>query len=205
MRVEHNQFYAPFVAFKSDPWLWDILVTGSGAVTETFDLGGLPGDVSGTVPVRVGVVGATKHPHRVVASLNGYALGATDFDGLAMAWVAGEVPAEALRTAGNELTLEYEAVLASDDDVGLAFLDVVDFDFAPTRGETSYELAPFDRRLPALKGKNYLIVTHALFRAQAERIAALKAAEGFSRWWWTWSARTTASPPASSRPRRCAG
>jgi hypothetical protein len=179
-RVEPNQLYAPFVAFEADPWVWDILVTGMGSVAEYFDLPGAAADTDAMVPVRIGFAGGSKHAHRITAALNGYPLGSADFDGLEMAWVSGEVPGAALRPAGNELTLSYDADLASEEDVGLAFLDLVEVGLPPARGDAAFELLPYDPRLPSFSGKNYLIVTHALFRDQAERLALLKAGEGLS-------------------------
>jgi len=177
-RVERNLWWAPFLTREADPWIWDIFSTGMGPVIESFDLAGLPAGLHGEVPVRVGLVGRTDHTHRVWATLNGLPLGDVRFQGETMAWVSGHFPAAALRPTGNELTLTYEADLASAEDVGLVFLDVVDIGIRPVLGEASYELSGFDSSLPSFEGKNYLIVTHGLFRRQADRIAELKAAEG---------------------------
>ncbi|MCX5733195.1 MAG: C25 family cysteine peptidase [candidate division NC10 bacterium] len=178
-RVERNLLWAPFLTWKADPWIWDILSTGMmGPVIESFDLAGLPARLHGEVPVRVGLVGATNHTHRVWATLNGLPLGEVSFKGETMAWVSGHFPAAALRPTGNELTLTYEADLASTEDVGLVCLDVLDIGIRPVLGGAGYELSGFDTSMPSFEGKNYLIVTHELFRRQAERIAELKSAEG---------------------------
>ena len=177
-RVEHNVLWAPFLPREADPWIWDIFATGMGPIIETFDLPGLPIGLGGDVPVRVGLVGVTSHTHRVRAWLNGLPLGDASFQGGTMAWLAGQFPAAVLRPSGNELSLTYEADPNSAEDVGLVSLDVVDIGVRLLPGEASYELSGFDASLPSFGGKNYLIVTHELFRPQAERIAALKAAEG---------------------------
>jgi hypothetical protein len=177
-RVERNVVWVPFLVQGADPWIWDYLTTGMGPVIETFDLPGLPAGLSGDVPVRVGLVGRTNHTHRVWANLNGVDLGMVRFQGETMAWLSGQVPATVLSLTGNELTLTYEADLSATGDEGLVFLDVVDLGVRLVPGTPSYELVGFDPSLPSFGGTNYLIVTHALFRSQAERIAALKAAEG---------------------------
>ena len=177
-RVEQNQLWAPFLPREADPWIWDYLTTGMGPVIEPFDLSGLPAGLHGDVPVRVGLVGATNHTHRVWAKLNGVDLGMVRFQGETLAWLSGQFPAAVLRPTGNELTLTYEADLSAMEDEGLVFLDVVDIGVRLVPGTPSYDLAGFDPSLPSFEGKNYLIVTHALFRSQAERIGAVKAAEG---------------------------
>ena len=177
-RVEQNLLWAPFLPREADPWIWDYLTTGMGPMIEPFDLPGLPAGLHGNVPVRVGLVGATNHTHRVWAKLNGVDLGMVRFQGETLAWLAGQVPAAVLRPTGNELTLTYEADLGATEDEGLVFLDVVDIGIRLIPGTPSYDLAGFDQSLPSVEGKNYLIVTHALFRSQAERIGAVKAAEG---------------------------
>jgi hypothetical protein len=144
-----------------------------------FDLP--PAPAAGTpVAVRVLVVGLTDHAHTVEAAINGAVVGRARFAGQAMAEILGEVPAEALRAAGNELTLAYGAAVNGPDDVGLAVLDRVEVGLtreAPA-GPATHALAPYDATLPHLDGVSYLIVTHGRFKEQAERIAALKLAEG---------------------------
>jgi hypothetical protein len=178
-RVERNLWWMPPLMQAADPWIWDILSTGMvGPVIESFDLAGLPAKLRGQVPVRVGLVGATNHTHRVWATLNGLPLGEVSFKGETMAWVSGHFPAASLRPTGNELKLTYEADLASAEDVGAVCLDVVDIGIQLTPGDASHALSEYDASLPSFEGKNYLIVTHELFRRQAERIADLKSAEG---------------------------
>jgi hypothetical protein len=48
----------------------------------------------------------------------------------------------------------------------------------PSLAPAAYELSPYDAHLPSGLEADYLIVTHGDFRAQADQIAALKAAEG---------------------------
>jgi hypothetical protein len=178
--IEQDNLYAPFLAREADPWIWDFLVADAPAGPFTFDLP--PAPAAGTpVGVRVVVAGLTDHPHEVVASLNGVAVGRARFTGRVMAEVLGTVPAEALRTSGNELTLTYNAETSGPDDVGLAVLDRFEVGVArgPAAGAAAYTLSPYDAALPDVARVNYLIVTHDLFRPQADAIAALKAAEGF--------------------------
>ena len=177
--IEQNSLYAPFLAREADPWVWDFLVSDTMAGPYAFDLP--PAPAPGTsVAVRVLVVGLTDHGHTVEAALNGVVVGRVRFAGQALAEILGEVPAEALRAAGNELTLSYGASVVGPDDVGLAVLDRVEVGLPrePATGSAGYDLAPYDAALPALDGVTYLLVTHARFREQADRIAALKAAEG---------------------------
>ncbi len=177
-RLERNVLWAPFLPREADAWIWDIIATGTDPVIETFDLPGLPAVLGGDVPVRVGLVGVTNHTHRVRAWLNGQSLGEVSFQGETMAWLSGQFPAALLRPTGNELTLAYETDPSAGEDVGLVCLDVVDIGVRLLTGQASYELSGFDAGLPSFAGKDYLIVTHELFRPQAERIAALKEAEG---------------------------
>ena len=177
--VERNVLYAPFLPREADPWVWDFLLAGSPAGPYTFELP--PAPAAGTpVGVRVIVTGLTEHAHVVEAALNGVAVGRVGFTGQAMAEILGHVPAESLRASGNELMLTYAAETTDPDDVGLAVLDRVEVGVArgPVAGPAAYTLSPYDTTLPAIGDVDYLVVTHELFRAQAEAIAALKAAEG---------------------------
>jgi hypothetical protein len=98
-----------------------------------------------------------------------------------MAEILGQVPAESLRASGNELTLAYTAETTDPDDAGVAVLDRLDVGVpqGPAPGAAAYELSPYDATLPDVGEVNYLVVTHELFRAQADAVAALKAAEGY--------------------------
>jgi hypothetical protein len=177
--IERDLLYAPFLPREADPWVWDFLVSGTPAGPYTFDLP--PAPATGTpVGVRVIVTGLTHDAHSVQAALNGVTIGRVDFQGAALAEILGHVPAESLRASGNELTLAYTGVSEIPDAVALAVLDAVEVGVArgPVSGTAAYELSPYDATLPDVGEVNYLVVTHGLFRAQADAVAALKAAEG---------------------------
>jgi hypothetical protein len=178
--LEQDSLYAPFLPRDADPWIWDFLVSGSPAGPYLFDLPPAPAAGS-PVGVRVLVTGLTDHVHTVEAALNGLTIGRVGFTGQAVAEILGSVPAETLRATGNELTLAHTAETSAPDDVGLAVLDRVEVGVArgPISAPAAYELAPYDATLPDIGEVNYLVVTHALFRAQADAVAALKAAEGY--------------------------
>ncbi|HEV7500013.1 MAG TPA: C25 family cysteine peptidase, partial [Vicinamibacteria bacterium] len=184
VRIEQNVFNAAFVAQGADPWIWDLLVSGSPAGPYTFDLPGLR-PAGGAVPVRVGVIGGSDHAHTVQAFINGQSAGTVTFKGKKAVMLEGTVRASALRASGNELSLTYTAAGASDDDPGLVFLDVLDLGVAlapPTTPVSIDEIVAYDSSLPAGAGADYLIVTHADFMDQARRIADLKEAEGHRTW-----------------------
>jgi PAS domain-containing protein len=178
--VEQDSLYAPFLPREADPWIWDFLVSGSPAGPYLFDLPPAPAAGS-PVGVRVLVTGLTGHVHTVEAALNGVAVGRVTFTSQAAAEILGSVPAESLRATGNELTLTHTAEASVPEDVGLAVLDRVEVGVArgPATAPVSYALSPYDATLPDIGEVNYLVVTHALFRAQADAVAALKAAEGY--------------------------
>jgi hypothetical protein len=180
VRVEQDMFFAPFVTPGMDPWVWDFLSTAFPTGPETFDLPGLvsPGSA---VRVRIGLLGATDHRHSVAAEINGVPVGQVEFQGKIPALLLGSVPGSALRAAGNELKLTYQAAGSTADAPGLVFLDVLDLGvvLAPPSGPvTVNEVVAYDPRLPSLRGAEYLIVTHGAFLEQAERIAELKRQEG---------------------------
>jgi hypothetical protein len=176
--VQQDVLYAPFLPHEADPWVWDFLVSGSPAGPYAVDV---PAVAPGPVPVRVIVVSLTDHEHTVEASLNGVAIGQVQFSGQAVAEIFGEMPAGAVHAGTNELTLAYAASASDPDDVGLAVLDRVELGVPRPRPQApvAYALSPYDPVLPRTAGADYLIVTHQRFRAQADQIAALKAAEGF--------------------------
>ena len=191
-RIEKSYLYDSRIPFGSDPWLWDALLADAGTwpypwwgpEVGRFDLPTLAAGAAGDVPVRVQLLGFSKHDHRVDARLNGVFIGSVAFRGtFTRATISGHVPASALRAAGNELTMEYFPSQIPDGDphewatVGIDFLDLD----MPTRAPSPTSIASLDRydpTLPSMRGAHYLIVTHPLFRAQADRLAALKQAQG---------------------------
>src|SRR5262249_31724291 len=128
------------------------------------------------------LVGGSPHTHVVEASINGYPVGTVTVKGAVAAKLVGSVPASALAAAGNRLELTYTiAAPASDDDVGLMFLDVLDLGVPvapPTDRVPLDRVVPYDPSLPPNAGADYLIVTHGAFAEQARRVAALKEADG---------------------------
>ena len=184
VRVEQNVFNAAFIAQGADPWVWDLLQSGTPSGPYAFDLPGLVAGAA-SVPVRVGLVGGSDHAHTVQAFINGQAAGTVTFQGKKAVLLEGMVPAAALRESGNELSLTYTTAPASDDDPGLVFLDVLDLGVsvaASTEPVPLEGIEAYDASLPAGAGADYLIVTHAAFSDQARRIAALKEAEGHRTW-----------------------
>jgi uncharacterized repeat protein (TIGR01451 family) len=188
IRAQKNTFYEPHIAFGHDPWLWDVVYLGPPAWPYTpgmgtFDLPNLAPGLSGDIPVRIELVGGTEHVHHVEAYINGYSVGGATFSGAVWTTLSGQVPAAALLATGNELTLDYvPSVLGSGPPVdsaavGLNFVEVV----APTAGvpaSAAVRIAPYNATLPSFAGVQYLIVTHEQFRPQADRMAALKQAQG---------------------------
>ena len=71
----------------------------------------------------------------------------------------------------------------------MAYLDYLDLAVptTPSTADASWTLSAYRRLLPALRGVEYLVVTHPLFRAQADRVAAAQGRRGPAR-------------PSSSRP-----
>jgi hypothetical protein len=181
LRVEENHFFAPFIARNGDPWIWSYLSTWFPPDPLSFDLpaAGLP--VSGSVPVRIGVSGGSDHHHTIEAWLNGQRIGQVSFAGKSVAEIRGVLPAESLRPGGNQLTFTYSANVAGPDDGALAFVDIVDLGFRPLSPTTPVavrRIAPYDPELPSgLAGTDYLILTHPLFAAAADRIATVKGKE----------------------------
>ena len=81
-RVERNSFFVPSAPPGDDPWLWDLLI-GDGSpwpypwdpTIGEFELPGLPGGLSGPVPVRIRFAGASSHTHTIEARINGEPVG----------------------------------------------------------------------------------------------------------------------------------
>jgi hypothetical protein len=188
-RVERDQLYIPSLPAGADPWQWDILFSGwpwpdpgydpTAGNFDLPDLGHLP---PGPVAVQLRVVGYTHHRHSVTASINGLPVGSVTFDGAVPALLTGAVPAEALRAAGNQLTLDYlgTPLPGSPATDAFAYLDYVDIGVPVTTltRRAAFTLSPWRPLLPSLQGVDYLIVTHPLFRAQADRIGAAKTGSG---------------------------
>jgi Peptidase family C25 len=108
------------------------------------------------------------------------AVGSVTFEGVGLALLEGEVPAEALLRHGNQLELDYEADVSDPEtEYGMVYFDHLDFVYLrePSRSPVAFELLPWspDVRMP---GADYLIVTHADFAEAAGRIARAKGAEG---------------------------
>jgi hypothetical protein len=188
VRVERNAIYVPNAPEDADPWTWDLLF-GDGSpwpyaydpAAGDFDLPSLREDAAGRVAVRLRVVGRSPHRHTIEARVNGVAVGSLVFEGAVPAVLEGELAPGVLRRFGNQLGLTYSAETSGPDDLGLVYLGGLDLG-APT-GPPASPVAPralsgFDSRLPALGNADYLIVSHGSFRAAAERVAALKEAEG---------------------------
>jgi len=185
-RIEQTRIYAPNAPQGSDPWLWDLL-WGDGSAwpyawdpdAGRFDLPGLAAG-SGDVAVRVRLVGRTAHRHSVDASINGVFVGRVEFEGAVPALLEGRIPASALLPAGNTLGLTYYAD-AEPDEVGLAYLDHAELGVPvapPDEPVAPDAVVAFDESLPSIGGVEYLVVTHPLFAAQAQRIADLKTRDG---------------------------
>ena len=131
--------------------------------------------------MRVRVVGGSEHTHSLTASINGVPFGHLEFTGLSTALLTGELPAAALLPVGNILTLDYETAPGRPG-LGLVYLDCLDLGVAvaATQVVSPDRIAGYDPTLPSLQGVQYAIVTHPLFRPQADAIAALKQAQGFT-------------------------
>ena len=164
--------------------MWDLLF-GDGSswpydwwnpTLGDFDLPRL-GQGTGNARARVRLLGWTDQEHSVEAFVNGVSLGSLTFSGAVPAVLEGEVPLDVLRPQGNQLSLRY----TSGDGQGLVYLRSLDLEvpLEASRESVAYTLGGYDPRLPAAEGVEYLIVTHAAFQAQADRLASLKRAEGY--------------------------
>ncbi len=188
-RVERDSIYN--ATFIGDRWLWDLLI-GDGTTwpypewdptAGRFDLPRLASAGPGLVPVKIKLVGASDTSHQVSARINGVDVGSSTFAGLAPGVIEGSVPLGSLRASGNELALTYSARNAdgTPSDSGYVYLDYVDLEapmIPPASTALVTDIRAYESDLPSFGGVRYLIVTHPLFRAQADRLAALKTAEG---------------------------
>ncbi len=189
-RAERQQLYVPSLPAGADPWQWDVLFSGEAwpnpaydPAAGDFDLPRLAPGAAGPAAVRLRVVGYTRHRHSLTATVNGFAVGSLSFDGAGPALLTGTVPAEALRAAGNRLEIAYQGTALADSPEGDAFAYVDFLDVAAPRSAApaaDFALAPWNPTLPSLRGVEYLVVTHPLFRAQADRIASEKARAGLA-------------------------
>jgi hypothetical protein len=184
-RVEREVLYVPSLPASADVWQWDALFPGQpwpdpsfDPTAGDFDLPGLAPGATGPVELRVRLVGHTTDRHSFTVSINGQPVGSLSIEGAGPALLVGTVPAESLRATGNTLAIEYQAAALGDGEP-LAYLDYVDIQLpAPTAGPAAFALEPWSPTLPSLAAVEYLVVTHPLFRAQADRIAAVHAGAG---------------------------
>jgi len=184
-RVGKHLVYAADAPPGTDPWLWDVVFADGSTWPDsswdpeagTFDLPGLNPGEDVAAKARLRLVGASDHTHVVDAWINGRSLGSVQFEGRSVAFLEGL--AGGLSASGNRLSLTYRTEDGSSE--GLVLIDHLDLAVAPAPAEgpaTVEDISAFDRTLPNLRGVSYLIVTHAAFAAQAERLAALKRDEG---------------------------
>ena len=178
--IEQNVLYAPFLPREADPWVWDFLVSGSPAGPYAFDLP--PAPAAGTpVGVRVIVSGLTDGDHAVEAALNGVVVGRAGFDGPVHGrdpgHRAGRVAAGRRQRADPDLHGEH--FRSRRRRAGRAGPPGGRSRARPGRpGRRRMRCRPTMRRCPSSATWTTSIVTHELFRPQADAIAALKAAEG---------------------------
>ena len=187
LRVERSTLYLASAPLGTDPWLWDEVGYDSPSWPSfdpeagSFALPALA-DMPELVPVRLRVLGYGPYRHELHAAVNGVAIGSLVVEGTTAGLLEGVVPRSALHTgpgSRNELTLSY-ASDAPQSGLGWAYLDHLDLQAtaAPSGASALTRLGPWNPRLPALTGCSYLVITHPLFAAQAERLAELKRAEG---------------------------
>jgi hypothetical protein len=188
-RVERNSFFVPSAPQGDDPWLWDLLI-GDGSPWPypwdpqigEFALPGLPGGLSGPVAVRIRFAGSSAHTHTIEARINGQPVGTLTFVGEGAGILMGEVPGEALLESGNQLTLVYTADASDPSDIGFVYLNHLELALPepPLADVAPLAVLPYDPNLTkAARRADYLVLTHPAFEEQAERLAALKGAEGF--------------------------
>ena len=171
----------------SDPWVWDLLFSDAGEWPYEYDQGAgtfdLPNLPSGgpVVQLRLHVHGRTDHQHAVEARINGALVGTASFAGKASALIEGAISSDVLRPTANSLTLTYTATGGNPAVVGLLYLGDLEMSLpedlsAPAQVD---RISSYDPALPAmLRDPDYLIVTHELFRDQADRLADIKRTEG---------------------------
>jgi hypothetical protein len=181
VRVERNQYYAAYLPQDADPWIWDLVISGTPAGPWPFDLPGLVPGQSGTARMRLRVVGGSDHTHSLTAYINGVPFGHLVFTGQKSALLKGRLPAGTLLPAGNVLTLDYTTT-GGPEGPGLVYLDCLDVGVAVSITDVVApdRIAGYDPTLPSLQGVDYTVVTHALFQPEADAIAALKQAQGFT-------------------------
>ena len=183
-RVARYGLYLARAPEDVSPWMWDLLF-GDGSswpydwwdpTLGDFDVPRL-GQGTGNARARVRLLGWTDQEHTVEAFVNGVSLGSLTFSGAVPAVLEGEVPLDVLRPQGNQLSLRY----TSGDGQGLVYLRSLDLEvpLEASRESVAYTLGAYDPRLPAAEGIEYLIVTHAAFQPQADRLAGLKRADGY--------------------------
>ncbi len=182
-RVQKNWIYYQAAPRGTDPWLWDVLASGDtwpasyDPTQGDFDLPGYAPS-GGSIPVKISLLGRTEGRHHVEASVNGSLVGTLDFSGVSVASLEGSIAASSLLPSGNHLTLTYSSPDGPDAYVYLNYMDLGLV--LPASPGVIERISPFDAGLPRLTRADYLIVTHADFEPQANRIAALKNTTGRS-------------------------
>lgn len=185
-RVQQHSLYFGSAPREANPWVWDAL-TGDGAVwpyaglsaANTFDLRGLVSGGSGSAPVRVSFWMIDTGTQEIEAWINGVPVGTLRKDGAGLVTLLGEVPMAALRPEGNALTVRYTAASGASAFACLRHLELgIPVDLAQVQGGVE-EIRPYDPSLPVTRDTEYLILTSALFKAAAQRLANVKAAEGY--------------------------
>jgi len=90
------------------------------------------------------------------------------------------LPASSLKEAGNALTFVYTTPSGKPFEA-FSLLDSLDLGItlAAPLAPAAYTVDAYEPRLPALAGVDYLVITHPAFADHAQRIAALKSAEGY--------------------------
>jgi len=193
VRIEKNNIYVASAPREGDPWLWDLLWPGWDWPNQwawdpagTFDIPGLAPGLSGPLRVRLQLSTLSEDEHHVTLRLNGVVVGSGVFRDTALATLEGSVPAELLHETGNTLSVSYSAYsleTGAPDDWAWAYVDAVEIE-VPTLPTTTaapvVDVESYDPSLPDFAGVQYLVVTHPLFREQADRIAQLKRDEGLN-------------------------
>ncbi len=188
-RAERNLVYLASSSPTGTRWFWDALY-GNGApwpnewsAPAAFDLPALEPDLQRPVQVQVRVFAWSDHRHELAVRVNGVAVaGELSFEGRGYATLHGTIDGSVLRASENQLAVEYRGRGASD--FGYLYLDSVDFegvaDWSRASGRVA-SIAAYDDALPSrLARAQYLILTHPVFRDQAERLVQLKRAEGLT-------------------------
>jgi uncharacterized repeat protein (TIGR01451 family) len=186
-KTEKNYIYVANAPLDSDPWVWDLLFSDAGEWPYEYDQGAgtfdLPNLPSGgpVVQLRLHVHGRTDHQHAVEARINGALVGTASFAGKSSALIEGAISSDVLRPTANSLSLTYTATGGNPAVVGLLYLGDLEMSLpedlsAPAQVD---RISSYDPALPAmLRDPDYLIVTHELFRDQADRLADIKRTEG---------------------------